>query len=129
MPLRVVRVAILAVSWGVGFDGVNRAPSAGGSRRPEHALPGPQWERVGGGARALFSQLRGRWRSAARAQRRDAQREADGSLIPAELTITKAMVAGQAMIVASIVDLRPVLLLQEVCARDWGVTRSMSLEA
>ena len=41
----------------------------------------------------------------------------DGSLIPAGLTITKAVVGGQTVIVASIVDLRPVLVLHEVCAR------------
>ena len=47
----------------------------------------------------------------------------DGSLIPAELTVTKAMVGGQALIVASIVDLRPVLVLQEVRARAVGELR------
>ena len=47
----------------------------------------------------------------------------DGSLIPAALTITKAVVGGQTMIVASIVDLRPVLVLEEVCARVIGELR------
>ena len=44
----------------------------------------------------------------------------DGSLIPSTLTITKAMVGGQSIVVASITDLRPVLVLEEVCARDRG---------
>ena len=57
------------------------------------------------------------------AMRKVKLRAHDGSLIPAELTITKAMVGGQTIVVASIVDLRPVLLLQEVCARVIGEFR------
>ena len=39
---------------------------------------------------------------------------ADSCMIPAQLTITKATVAGEHLVVASIVDLRPVKLLQRV---------------
>ena len=40
---------------------------------------------------------------------------ADSCLIPAQLTITTATVAGEHLVVSSIVDLRPVKLLQRVC--------------
>jgi hypothetical protein len=40
----------------------------------------------------------------------------DASLIPVQLTITKAVIAGENVVVASLVDQRPIKLLQQVRA-------------